>query len=45
MKRLLKKWSEDVRLWILVYVCLSVLMAILGSIMFIILMAYINSRY
>ena len=45
MKRLLKKWSEDVRLWFLVYVCLSILMAILGSIMFIILMTYINLRY
>lgn len=45
MKRFFKQWSEDVRLWILVYVCLSLLMAILGSVLFIILMAYINSRY
>ena len=45
MKRFLKKWSEDVRVWILVYVCLSLLIAILGSVLFIILMAYINSRY
>ncbi len=45
MKRFFKQWSEDARLWILVYVCLSLLMAILGSVLFIILMAYINSRY
>jgi hypothetical protein len=42
MRRFLKRWSEDIRLWILVYVCLTVLSAMLGCTLSIILMAYIN---